>query len=188
MTPDEKRHLDGFMSRVDRAAAHIGAGRPITRALDNCFESYDGDAVSHALFRRAAKNPSGNLARNIKHYLCGDANAAAERDGPHMTLDQLREMSLSNYRAAQERWARMRREQAGRNAYAEDCRRQPNYHDDMPRKAWADLGEIERESWIRNPTPRENFRTELTSTGEQAVIPGCERNESPKASQLDLFG
>ena len=30
--------------------------------------------------------------------------------------------------------------------------------------------------------------TELTPAGEQHVIPGCERNASPKASQLDLFG
>ena len=29
---------------------------------------------------------------------------------------------------------------------------------------------------------------ELTPAGEQHVIPGCERNASPKASQLDLFG
>ena len=30
--------------------------------------------------------------------------------------------------------------------------------------------------------------TELTPAGEQHVIPGCERNASPKTSQLDLFG
>ena len=30
--------------------------------------------------------------------------------------------------------------------------------------------------------------TELTATGEQYVIPGCERNASPRAGQLDLFG
>lgn len=33
-----------------------------------------------------------------------------------------------------------------------------------------------------------NYRHELTPAGEQAVIPGCERNFSPKAKQLDLFG
>ena len=32
------------------------------------------------------------------------------------------------------------------------------------------------------------YRTELTPDGEQTVIPGCERNFSPKAKQLDLFG
>lgn len=32
------------------------------------------------------------------------------------------------------------------------------------------------------------YRCELTPEGEQAVIPGCERNASPKARQLDLFG
>lgn len=31
------------------------------------------------------------------------------------------------------------------------------------------------------------YRTELTPEGEQLVIPGCERNYSPKAKQLDLF-
>ena len=37
----------------------------------------------------------------------------------------------------------------------------------------------------RNYLPR--FHTELTPIGEQLVIPGCERNLSPKAKQLDLF-
>lgn len=34
----------------------------------------------------------------------------------------------------------------------------------------------------------DTFTTELTAAGEQTVIPGCERNASPKARQLDLFG
>jgi hypothetical protein len=33
-----------------------------------------------------------------------------------------------------------------------------------------------------------NYRTELTPAGEQAVIPGCERNFAPGKRQLDLFG
>jgi hypothetical protein len=32
------------------------------------------------------------------------------------------------------------------------------------------------------------YGTELTPEGEQHVIPGCERNLSPKVQQLDLFG
>lgn len=32
------------------------------------------------------------------------------------------------------------------------------------------------------------YRTELTPAGEQAVIPGCERNFAPGKRQLDLFG
>ena len=36
-------------------------------------------------------------------------------------------------------------------------------------------------------TPVDSYRTELTDAGEQAVIPGCERNASPKAKQLNLF-
>ncbi len=31
------------------------------------------------------------------------------------------------------------------------------------------------------------YSTELTPEGEQAVIPGCERNAAPGAKQLDLF-
>ena len=38
---------------------------------------------------------------------------------------------------------------------------------------------------LNKPEP---FHHELTPAGEQAVIPGCERNFSPKAKQLDLFG
>jgi hypothetical protein len=34
----------------------------------------------------------------------------------------------------------------------------------------------------------EGYAIELTPAGEQAVIPGCERNASPGVRQLDLFG
>lgn len=145
----EQEHLASFAKRVQRAAAHIGAGRPITRSLDNCFESYDGEAVAHALFRRAARNPETKLAQNLQQYLCGEANEAARINGPNMTHDDLRALSLKNFRDAREQWARMRRDQEKRNA---------------------------------------SYRAELTPEGEQSVIPGCERNASPKARQLDLFG
>lgn len=39
-------------------------------------------------------------------------------------------------------------------AYEVDCKARPLYHDGMTRKRWHDLGSIERESWLRNPTPR----------------------------------
>lgn len=32
------------------------------------------------------------------------------------------------------------------------------------------------------------YSFELTAAGEQAVIPGCERNAAPGARQLELFG
>lgn len=38
------------------------------------------------------------------------------------------------------------------------------------------------------PCLNARYAAELTPAGEQHVIPGCERNASPKASQLDLFG
>lgn len=42
----------------------------------------------------------------------------------------------------------------GEVAYTEDLRRCPHYHDGKPRKSWAQLGAVERESWERKPTPR----------------------------------
>lgn len=41
-----------------------------------------------------------------------------------------------------------------REAYEEDVRRKPTYHDGTPRKAWSELGEVEQWTWKRNPTPR----------------------------------
>lgn len=43
---------------------------------------------------------------------------------------------------------------AGRAAYEADCRARPLYHDGTPRRRWDQLGEVERWSWERNPTPR----------------------------------
>lgn len=44
---------------------------------------------------------------------------------------------------------------AGRAAYQEDVRRQPTYNDGSARVTWGELGPIERDSWMRNPTPRD---------------------------------
>lgn len=74
----------------------------------------------------------------------------------------------------------------GQQAYELDLAARPYYDDGTPRKAWGSLGPVEKQSWIRNPTPR--FRTELTPTGEQTVIPGCESNLAETKQQLDLFG
>lgn len=43
----------------------------------------------------------------------------------------------------------------GQIAYEIDCERKPNYHTGQTRKTWAELGEVERWDWERNPTPRE---------------------------------
>lgn len=51
----------------------------------------------------------------------------------------------------------------GQNAYEEDCSRQPRYADGTERKSWAQLGDVERWSWERNPTPR------ATQTEEKAA-------------------
>lgn len=76
------------------------------------------------------------------------------------------------------------REARGMREYLEDCQRRPIYHDGTPRKKWHELGDLERETWIKG-----NFGPsyELTPEGEQAVIPGCEKNLAPGKRQLDLF-
>jgi hypothetical protein len=43
---------------------------------------------------------------------------------------------------------------AGQKAYEADCLARPFYDDGTRRKGWRDLGEVERDSWERNPTPR----------------------------------
>ena len=42
----------------------------------------------------------------------------------------------------------------GQKAYEEDVRRCPTYHDGKPRKTWARLCPLARDSWEKNPTPR----------------------------------
>ena len=45
-----------FQYRVSFAAAYMVRGITNSRALDNCFEMWDGDLVVTALVRRAMKN------------------------------------------------------------------------------------------------------------------------------------
>jgi hypothetical protein len=52
----------------------------------------------------------------------------------------------------------------GKEAYEEDVRRSPLYHDGSPRKVWDQLSEAVQWSWNRNPTPREyNGKAQATS-------------------------
>ena len=60
---------DQFAYRVEFAAAVIRRKGEHTRRFDTCFEMNDGDAVAAALWRRAAADPAGRLAANIRHYL-----------------------------------------------------------------------------------------------------------------------
>ena len=46
----------GYQYRVNFAANYMTRGISNSRALDNCFEMYDGDLVVAALVRRAMKN------------------------------------------------------------------------------------------------------------------------------------
>lgn len=46
-----------------------------------------------------------------------------------------------------------------REAYEEDVRRRPTYHDGTPRRTWDELPETARWSWKRNPTPRSYPKT-----------------------------
>lgn len=40
-------------------------------------------------------------------------------------------------------------------AYEEDCNLCPRYHDLTSRLVWHQLPEYAKQSWIKNPTPRE---------------------------------
>lgn len=42
----------------------------------------------------------------------------------------------------------------GQAAYEQDVKLTPNYHDGSPRKSWDKLGQAEKRTWIKNPTPR----------------------------------
>ena len=43
----------------------------------------------------------------------------------------------------------------GEAAYREDLRRRPYYDDKTLRRSWAQLDDYTKQSWERNPTPRE---------------------------------
>ena len=51
-----------------------------------------------------------------------------------------------------------------RAAFECDLLRRPNYHDGAPRRTWEQLGEPERGTWRRNPTPRDWFGAPAVST------------------------
>ena len=76
---------DNYTGRVNYAAAVIAGGRNTSRAFDNCFENYDGDAVAAALMRRAQKNErlSANLPRYINPETAKDA--ATRLQGRNLT-------------------------------------------------------------------------------------------------------
>lgn len=47
------------------------------------------------------------------------------------------------------------REAMGRAGYDEDVRRLPCHHDGTARRSWEQIDELARESWRRNPAPRD---------------------------------
>ena len=58
---------NNYAGRVNYAAQIISKGGNTSRAFDNCFENYDGDAVAAALIRRSEKNE--RLRANLPRYL-----------------------------------------------------------------------------------------------------------------------
>jgi hypothetical protein len=43
-------------------------------------------------------------------------------------------------------------------------------------------------AWSETRATVPAYKTEFTPWGEQGIIPGCEKNQSPRMRQLDLFG
>ncbi len=136
---------DNFHGRVNFAASYISAGRQTTRAFDSCFEMNDGAAVALALYRRTLKKPSTKLAQNIWRYLVRET---IEREAAEYAYEPDLAALAARLRS------RSKAVDAAIRAYREDCRNHPNYHDGTPRKAWSDLSNAARETWIKNPTPR----------------------------------
>lgn len=52
------------------------------------------------------------------------------------------------------------RKTRGQVAYEADVQAKPLYHDGTPRKTWEQLGEGERRTWERNPTPHHKNESE----------------------------
>lgn len=75
---------DNFAGRVNYAAQVIAQGRRTSRAFDNCFENYDGDAVVVALYRRSQKNE--NLAARLFGYIGKESTleAVAKYEGRNL--------------------------------------------------------------------------------------------------------
>lgn len=48
----------------------------------------------------------------------------------------------------------------GQLAYESELQARPTYADGSARPAWAQLGDIVRQSWERNPTPRWSVETQ----------------------------
>jgi hypothetical protein len=56
------------------------------------------------------------------------------------------------------------RTMTGQQAYEDNVRRRPYYHNGDPRRSWDQLDEVTQWSWNKNPTPREH-----AACGERAT-------------------
>ena len=108
-----------FSGRVAYAAATIAAGRPTSRAFDNCFENSDGDEVSTIVYRRSLRNPK--IAVNIWRYLNRDVVMQAATRLSHVsTRDMPRVAAESRARARRNFEECMRRQQQPMPASADE--------------------------------------------------------------------
>lgn len=94
-----------FQYRVNFAANYLARGIVSTRALDNCFEMFDGDMVVTALTRRAMKNRK--LYDAISKHWSGNfpqswLNTASKYAA--LTTRQLPQAAADIRQQAQERW------------------------------------------------------------------------------------
>lgn len=106
---------ENFSGRVAYAAAVIAAGRPTSRAFDNCFENSDGDEVSTIIYRRSFGNPK--IAANIWRYLNREVVIEVATRLSHVsTRDMPKVAAESRARARRNFEERMRRQQQGAGA------------------------------------------------------------------------
>jgi hypothetical protein len=153
--------VKSYPARCRYAAQGILRGED-SRAMDDCFENYDGAYVVAYLMRRADKEP--DLKAAIRHMFSNFdtweaipwiKTAADLASIPDDRLGKAAAQERERQRiASEEMWARMRLDQIERNKAHEAA---------------------------------QTYRTELTPAGEQMVIPGCERDAAPSVRQLSLF-
>ncbi|MCR5860338.1 hypothetical protein [Mesorhizobium sp. J428] len=101
---------ENFRGRVNYAAKIIAYGRSPTRALDNCFENYDGDEVATAILRRSRKN--ARLAANLQRYpslSCIEVAANRLADVPTRKLADVARQTRARRKSAFDAWFEQQR-------------------------------------------------------------------------------
>jgi hypothetical protein len=140
--------------------------RPMRLVLSHAWtpdwKPYRGRRVMWAFYGRdeqgftvQARTPDGKLLGSIPFDTRAEAQTWAKAAGlPAYAVWNGRAKRYDGLDAAYAAMAEPR-PMTPEQAYAEDVRRSPTYHTGEPRRSWAQLSDVERSSWVKNPTPRD---------------------------------